>query len=250
MTRSTTRHLVVVGAQRCGTTYLADLLARHPDVALASPRTPEPKVFLTDEVLGRGREWYVDTWFGDRGAASLLVEKSTSYLDHPSSAERIDRVLVEPLVLAQLRDPVARAVSHWRFSRGHGVEDRSLEEALTESLDHERDWDPARFSVSPYAYVSRGDYVEALRPWADRFGDRLRVQLLEDVVTPGGALDDLADWLGLDRLPDPPEEPVNASPGIDPDLPADLTERLRERYRPGDHALAELLGRELPWRTS
>ena len=107
-----TRHLVVVGAQRCGTTYLADLLAAHPEVSLASPRTPEPKVFLTDDVVDRGRQWYVDTWFADRGGASLLVEKSTSYLDHPSSAERIEHVLGEPLVLAQLRDPVERAVSH------------------------------------------------------------------------------------------------------------------------------------------
>ena len=28
-----TRHLLVIGAQRCGTTYLHDLLAAHPDIA-------------------------------------------------------------------------------------------------------------------------------------------------------------------------------------------------------------------------
>jgi hypothetical protein len=138
-------------------------------------------------------------------------------------------------------------VSHWRFSSGHGVEDRPLEVALTESLTEELPWDPARFSVSPYAYVSRGDYASALRPWHERFGDRLRVQFLADVRADAGAVLDLFSWLDLA----PPEQlavpPVNDSPGEEPDLPPDLLERLREHFEPSDEALRELLGRSLPW---
>jgi hypothetical protein len=241
-----TRHLVVIGAQRCGTTYLADLLEGHRDVALASPRRPEPKVFLHDEVVGRGAQWYVDTWFADRGDATLLVEKSTSYLDHPASAERIDRVLERPLVLAQLRDPVARAVSHWRFSSTHDVETRPLEEALADSLTEERPWDPVQFSVSPYAYLSRGDYAAVLAPWVERFDDRLRVQFLDEVVS-GEVVDELVTWLGLARAPEADPAPVNSSPGEDPELDPELEARLREHFAPSDRALRELLGRPLPW---
>jgi hypothetical protein len=240
-----TRHLVLVGAQRSGTTYLADQLEAHPDVALARPRTPEPKAFLDDEVLARGAQWYVETWFAHRAGADLLVEKSTSYLDHPRSAERIDTVLDRPLVLAQLRDPVHRAISHWRFSTRHGVEQRPLARALEESLVEELPWDPARFSVSPYAYLSRGDYAVALRPWLDRFGPRLRVQLLDDVEAHG--VGDLFTWLGLTPPRREDDEPVNQSPGTEPVLAEGLLARLRERFAPGDRALAELLGRSLPW---
>ena len=47
-----TRHLLVIGAQRCGTTYLHDLLDAHPEIAMARPARPEPKVFLADELAG------------------------------------------------------------------------------------------------------------------------------------------------------------------------------------------------------
>ena len=242
-----TRHLVIIGAQRSGTTYLAEQLEAHPDVALARPRTPEPKVFLTDEVVARGAQWYVDTWFPHCGTAGLLVEKSTSYLDHPRSAERIDEVLDQPLVLAQLRDPVHRAVSHWRFSSSHGVEQRPLDQALGESLEGELPWDASRFSVSPYAYLSRGDYAVALAPWLDRFGSRLRVQLLDDVEQHG--VGDLFTWLGLTAPRREAGEPANRSPGREPELDPGLLACLRERFAPGDRALSELLGRPLPWRT-
>ncbi len=240
------RHLVVIGAQRSGTTYLADVLEAHPDVALASPRRPEPKVFLSDEVVERGVEWYVETWFADRGEAALLVEKSTSYIDHPASAGRIAQVLEGARVLAQLRDPVARAVSHWRFSHGHGAEERPLGTALEESLAEERPWDRARYSASPFAYLSRGDYAAALAPWVERFGDRLRVQFLDEVAG-GRAADQLFAWLDLA----PPErvasEPANESPGEEPELAPGLLARLREHFAPSDQALRELLGRALPW---
>ena len=44
------RHLLVVGAQRCGTTYLSRALDAHPDVTMARPSPPEPKVFCDEEV--------------------------------------------------------------------------------------------------------------------------------------------------------------------------------------------------------
>ena len=43
------RHLLVIGAQRSGTTYLHSMLEAHPDVAMAQPPRPEPKVFCSDE---------------------------------------------------------------------------------------------------------------------------------------------------------------------------------------------------------
>ena len=32
-----TRYLLVVGAQRCGTTYLYQVLDEHPEIAMAKP---------------------------------------------------------------------------------------------------------------------------------------------------------------------------------------------------------------------
>lgn len=240
-------HLVVVGAQRCGTTYLADLLAAHPGVAVAEPRRPEPKVFLADEVVERGRQWYTQTYFAHAAPGQLLAEKSTSYLDHPVAAERIHAVLGDVRTMAQLRDPVSRAVSHWRFSTAHGAERRPLERALEDSLQQEADWDRDRFSVSPFAYLSRGDYASALRPWVERFGDRLRVQFLEELAGARSQVAEMFAWLGLAPPDTVPQQPVNRSEGDVPALSRGLLTRLRAHFAAGDDALRELVGRRLPW---
>lgn len=240
-------HLVVVGAQRCGTTYLADLLAAHPGVALAEPRRPEPKVFLDDAVVERGRQWYEQTYFAHAAPGQLLAEKSTSYLDHPASAGRMQAVLGDVRTLAQLRDPVSRAVSHWRFSTAHGAERRPLEQALEESLQQEADWDRDRFSVSPFAYLSRGDYASALKPWVERFGDRLRIQFLEELTSARSQVVEMFAWVGLPPLDGVPLQPVNQSEGDLPDLSRDLLARLRQHFAASDEALRDLIGRHVPW---
>ena len=42
----------IVGVQRCGTTFLYHLLDQHPQITMARPVRPEPKVFLSDSVTG------------------------------------------------------------------------------------------------------------------------------------------------------------------------------------------------------
>jgi dTDP-4-amino-4,6-dideoxygalactose transaminase len=97
-----TRHLLVVGAQRCGTTYLHDQLAAHPQIAMTRPQRPEPKVFLSDELAGRGRDWYVRTYFAHARDEVLLGEKSTSYLEYPEAAARAAALLKEDAGAAEV----------------------------------------------------------------------------------------------------------------------------------------------------
>ena len=239
-------HFLVVGAQRCGTTYLHDLLAAHPEIAMASPARPEPKVFLRDEPVDA--DAYRAEYFGHAGDATVLGEKSTSYLEVPGVPERVAETLGSPRIVAQLRDPIARAVSNWSFSRDHGVEDRPLAEALRADLAGPREWDRSVSSVSPYAYVARGCYVDDLRRWTGRFD--VHVQFLEELIDDPDTIGDLYAWLGVDAgvRPDVGRAPVNASSTETGELDDDLVAELRDHYRDSDAALAELLGRALPWR--
>ena len=240
-----TRHLLVVGAQRCGTTYLHDALAAHPQVAMARPMRPEPKVFLRPEPVGAAA--YVEEFFGHAGDAEVLGEKSTSYLEVPEVPDRVAATLGSPQILVQLRDPVARAVSNWSFSRDHGIEPRSLAQALRADLAGGQEWDRTVSSVSPFAYVARGRYVDDLARWVGRFD--VRVQFLEELLTEPGVTGDLYRWLRVDDTFRPAlgDDPVNASSTAPESLDEELEAELREHYRESDAALAELLGRDLPW---
>lgn len=242
------RHLLVIGAQRCGTTSLHRLLDAHPQITMARPSRPEPKVFCSDEATDRGADWYRRTWFGHARDELLLGDKSTSYLEDPQAPDRAARTLGEAEVVALLRDPVERAVSNWRFSTDHGLESRPLEVALRENLTSKAAWDPGTTSVSPFAYLERGRYADYLRPWVARFPTSTHVLLLADLVERPESV--AALFRGLGVADDVPVEPVseNASRTPATALPADLREELRDHFEDSDAELAALLGRALPWR--
>jgi len=243
------RHLLVIGAQRCGTTYLHTLLESHPEITMARPTRPEPKVFSDHGVAGFGVQWYRDTYFRHATSERILGDKSTSYLEDPEAATRAATVLGEVHVVAVLRDPVQRAISNWQFSCRHGFETRSLETALRENLAGPTPWDPSRTSVSPYAYLERGRYHEYLQPWLKTFPETSQVLLLEDLVADAQATVDLWTRLGVSRdLAKPPEQKVNSSRGDSTEvLSQELMGTLEEYFESSNLALSAQLGRELPW---
>ena len=243
------RHLLVVGAQRCGTTYLHTMLDAHEQVTMARPANPEPKVFCSDEATARGAQWYRDTYFAHADDELLLGEKSTSYLEDPDAPARAAGMLGDVHVLVILRDPVKRAISNWRFSTDNGLETRSLETALSENLAGPRAWDPSRTSVSPFAYVERGRYVDYLDPWMSTFPATSHVLFLEELLEDGHLPDDLWAALGVapELAPRGQEDAVNQSPGEPPVLAPEILGTLEEYFEKSNQALRAYLGRDLPW---
>lgn len=244
------RHFLVIGGQRCGTTYLHSLLEAHPDVVMARPVRPEPKVFLDADKAARGVEWYDQTYFPHAAGESRWGEKSTSYIESAEAAGRAADVLGDADILVVMRDPVARAVSNWRFSSDNGLEARPLAEALEENLDRAPAWDGAGTSVSPFAYLERGRYADYLPPWQEAFPGRVHLLFLADLLTDTG-IADLYARLGVEAAfrPAGAGQPVNESEQEAPDLGGSLVARLRTYFAGSDETLAALVGRALPWPT-
>jgi Sulfotransferase family len=244
-----TRHLLVVGAQRCGTTSVHALLGQHPEIAVATPPRPEPKVFCDPEASARGAAWYRSSYFGHASPGQLLADKSTSYLEDPEAPGRARAMLGTAHVLAVLRDPLQRAVSNWRFSTRHGLEDRPLEVALRANLDGPREWDRTATSVSPYAYLERGRYAEYLRPWMSTFPATTHVVFVQELVDDEAAVAEL--WRALEVSPRGGThglgEAINRSEGAGPAVSEELCQMVRAYYETSDRELATLLGRSLPW---
>jgi hypothetical protein len=215
---------------------------------MARPARPEPKVFLSAEVVEHGVEWYRAGYFAHAAGESLLGEKSTSYLEVPEAADRAAAVLGEVPIIVQLRDPVLRAISNWRFSSENGMDSRTLTRALEDNLVGSMGWDRDRTSVSPYAYLERGRYIAYLRPWMAVFPSTVHVRFLDDAMLRTGSVRDLYGVLGVDpdaAVPHPPQ--LRRSSGPTPTLTPDLLSRLRAYFRPADERLRDLLDRDLPW---
>jgi hypothetical protein len=223
------------------------MLDAHPEITMARPARPEPKVFCDDEVSARGAEWYRATWFAHATPGQLLGDKSTSYLEDPEAPQRAAAVLGAPHVLVVLRDPVKRAISNWRFSTENGLEKRPLEVAIEENLRSSTAWDRSLTSVSPFAYLERGRYVDYLAPWADTFPDTTHVVFLDELIEQEDAVADLWRALGVATVPGRLETSVNESDGPPPALTGELWGRVRAYFASSDRDLSARLGRDLPW---
>ena len=239
----------MIGAQRSGTTYLHSLLDAHPDITMARPRYPEPKVFCDPEASAKGLGWYRNTYFGHAGDELLLGDKSTSYLEDGEAPARARAMLGEAQILVVLRDPVQRAVSNWRFSTENGLEKRPLETALRENLTESVPWDPHLTSVSPFAYLERGRYLGYLEPWMSTFRDTVHVLFLPELVENESTVEALWKTLGVgpgDRA-EHPTSPVNENEGEPPALSSELLGTLEAYFEVSNRALSAHLGRSLPW---
>jgi hypothetical protein len=104
---------MIIGAQKCGTTSLAEQLAAHPDVVFCTEKEPDyfsKKSHPFDESELRAyHELYPNFPSGMKG------EASTSYLfcdEYPDTAARLYRYNPDLKLIVMVRDPVARVKSH------------------------------------------------------------------------------------------------------------------------------------------
>ena len=241
------RYLFIIGAQRSGTTLLAQGLDLHPDLDFAKPIRPEPKYLLkTDSEISV--EDYESRYFKGLPADVMRAEKSTSYIEYPEVARRIARLFPGAHCIAVLRDPVERAVSNYWFSVQHGFEKRPPEVALDPRS--ESDEKVAGVSASPFAYLKRGRYLAFLDSYADIVGpDKLMVLQTERLVNDAAAWAEVHRFLKLEPDPAPTsQERANAVPRERPVAEATL-KALTEHFAPHNAELARRYGLDLNrWR--
>ena len=148
-------NLIVIGAQKCGTTSLHYYLGLHPEIFMTEEK--ELNFFLEERNWGKGIEWY-SSHFGAN--ARILGESSPTYSHFPvfqGVPERMHATIPEAKLIYVLRDPVERILSHYMHSWTSGAENRPLPEALE---------DPESSH-----YVSRSMYYRQLEQYLPYFPD-------------------------------------------------------------------------------
>ncbi len=236
-------HFFIVGAQRSGTTYLYHILAEHPNIEMARPVKPEPKFFYWDHLFARGVNYYLENFFSDRVDISLRGEKSTSYFESEKAAQRIARTFPQAKILIILRQPIERAVSNYWFSVNSGFETLPMEEAFLREEERRLDYNPQEISVSPFAYLQRGRYIDYLLMYETYFSRKnIKVILYEQLVGSETLVYDLYKFLGVSAY-QPVALHTRVNQGNKPDiaLPAELRHYLLDYFADPNARLAEHL---------
>ena len=157
------RKLILVGAPKCGTTTLANLLGQHPQMVLAKGKEPNfftdygdldwagPKSDLFVKSICRDEHAYERLFDNTKGAA-WGIDASTDYLSNSAFIERAGAYAKrrEVKLIGVLRDPVARAFSEY----AHTIRDNYQQMSFRDSLAHEEEriaagWHPAIPSYAP-----------------------------------------------------------------------------------------------------
>lgn len=158
---------LIGGAQKCGTSALANYLSEHPGLAL--PRGKEAHVFDAPDFDETWSPEEIDARYVQAGidapAHALCGDATPIYLLHPRLIARIARYNMAMRWIVLLRHPAERALSHYHMERARGDERWPLWPALLlerwRLRGHEDDFSD-RSPLRHHSYRARGDYAPQL----------------------------------------------------------------------------------------
>lgn len=158
-------NLIVIGAQKCGTSALHFYLGLHPEISMSE--TKELNFFIRRRNWRRGLEWY-RRQFDPR--SPVRGETSPNYTAHPlfrGVPNRMHSVLPDANLIYLVRDPLERIAAHWVHNYANGRVDKRLEEM---TMRYRR------------TYIARSRYHRQLRRFLRRYPlERVLVLEQEDL---------------------------------------------------------------------
>lgn len=242
--------LLVIGAQKAGTTSLYDLLVGND--AFGTSATKEVSYF--DRFYGKGVSWYKRHFISD---ASIMLDATPDYLFEASAPGRVlETYSSPPKFIVMLRHPSERAISHYFHSRRLGYEPLPLSEALAQEKARVTEQGSKttilsrRSNRSAYSYVSRGYYSDQISRWLSVFPREnfYFIQSEKFFEEPAAYEADLCAFLGLAHLDLGSGRRSNKG-RYDADIPRSVIEELDKRYADEPGRLEALTGLRVDWAT-
>jgi hypothetical protein len=250
---------LVIGAKRGGSTSLYKNLARTPGVLPLFPVREQVKgTYYFDVEFGRGERWYRSHFpmVDRRRSGAVVGEASPYYLSHPWAAERAGALVPDARIVALLRDPVARAHSHYKERVKQGIETLPTFADAISAEDDRLAGEVERMVEDPsyrswshlnFGYLAQSDYATGLRRWLEHFPtDQVLVLASEDFyAAEGPTIDRVRAHLGLAPVGLTKAEHFNdtGSSSVDAGLEAELRARLAASVAD----LVSMTGLVAPW---
>lgn len=173
---------LVIGAARCGTSWLARNLMCHPNVYMPAQK----ELHFFDRNYQNGIAWY-EAFFRDRNEQAI-GEATPAYLYFEQIPELIYRYMPGVRLIVLLRDPIERAYSHyWNIRAKAGKGDDNYAISFEDKLRR-----------TP-RLIDEGMYAQSLKRYLRLFRrEQLLVLLYDDLKRdPKGLLRAVYDHVGV-----------------------------------------------------
>lgn len=194
---------LIAGVQKAGTTALDHYLRAHPQLAMAADKEAH---FFDQEA---GIDWrdpdYASLHAQFAGREGLRGEATPVTLYWTPAHYRVLRYNLEMKFIIMLREPGARAYSHWRMNMARGLDTMGFSEAIRAGRVRVLD-DPIQSGLARHtSYIERGLYGRQISLLASLFpiSNMLFLRQADLLQDPDTLLDKVAAFLGIK-----PFEPV------------------------------------------
>ncbi len=170
-------NFIIIGAQRCGTTSLFESLMEAQFIL----KPVRKEIHFFDINYMKGYEWYLSQFPYIKDENYLTGEATPYYFYHPVVPLRVYdfcKIMSKEIkFILLLRNPVDRAISHYKFNLTRGIESLSFEEAIKVEPQRIGGEDSKlinnhhyySFNHQHFSYLSRGIYIEQLKRWLNFF---------------------------------------------------------------------------------
>jgi hypothetical protein len=253
---------VIIGAKKCGTTFLYHLLTQHPHVEGAATK----EVHFFDALFDEGIEWYrrcfpTPRW---KDGQRTITGEATPLMDKHRAPKRMAKVVPQARLITLLRNPVDRAYSDYQQAARKGRETRRFEAAIEEKTTRllrkegktSEHGNRARGDNERSKYLTKGIYVDQLLRWSQFFDDeQILVLKSEDFFErPVETLKVVLAFLDLPEW-EPKASELQASElqerrhegGYEQEMDPSTRRRLEEFFEPHNRRLYDYLGVDFGW---
>ena len=195
---------IVIGAQKSGTTSLFKYLQDHPRIFI--PAAKEAPFFSENAYSELGFDWYLAEYFGNADPDQLWGTITPSYMANLDAARRIHETIPDVKLIALLRNPIDRAISHYQMAYKRGVEDRQIADAFGDLLQQERINSARKIRAftrksERHCYLVWGEYGRIIQHYLGYIpANHLHISFLDDLdMRPGETIDKVSRFLGLEE---------------------------------------------------
>jgi hypothetical protein len=272
-------YFIIAGGQKCGSTWLAAHLRKHPSIYLYNK---EIHFFDKKKNFEKGASWYFDS-FRDAKDGQIAGEKTPDYLftgeageDHlPDTQKRIKTIVPDVKIIIIVRNPVKRAISAVKHMMKSGRVSPlySIDDYLFGEKKH---------LIEEHKVIEYGFYIDHIEKFYESFPKKnIKIIFFEEVMkNKSETLKDCFEFLGVEsdvEVSEDIEKKINASafnkwflylkynmpylakvmmmlkiplllPTTEYQASNDSINRLNEVYRPYSKKLFETLRKENIWK--
>jgi len=145
---------MIIGAMKSGTTSLAFYLNQSSQIYI--PKEKELPFFLGNSTSSKHFDNFYKEYFSKANSSQIVGTSTPQYMMHPNVFKKIHKAKPNIKLIAILRDPIERLVSHYNHSCRLGVENRELKEIVIDQLAS--NFHDELSDDTTQKYISSGEY--------------------------------------------------------------------------------------------